>query len=130
MPEAERPEWISALYVKGNTAYEENEQSKQEITAVNKRVYELHASGDKMSGFAQIYWTCRQWSYDGFDSLYQKLQMVPFEKYYPESAVADKGLAVVREHTGTVYEQSEGAVVFKGDDYGLFTQVFITNQAR
>lgn len=124
----DRATWISGLYVQGNTAYEQDETAKAEIITINKRVYELFAANDTSSPFAQIYWTCRQWSYDGFDSLYEKLAMVPFEKYYPESAVAYKGLAMVREHTGSVYELSDGAVVFRGGDHGLFTQVFINSE--
>lgn len=124
----ERAQWISSLYVQGNTAYEQDEAAKAEIVAVNKRVYALFAETDTDSPFAQIYWTCRQWSYDGFDALYEKLAMVPFEKYYPESAVADKGLAMVHAHTGSVYEVSDGAVVFHGDEHGLFTQVFINSE--
>src|ERR1700729_383005 len=50
------------------------------------------------------------------------------EKYYPESEVADMGLATVREHLGDVFEESDGAVVFRGEQYGLHTRVFITRQ--
>ena|SRR5579884_2032087 len=125
--ENERLEWLSDRYVEGNTAYEKEESSKSEIIAANKKVYELHANKEKDTPFAQIYWTCRQWSYDGFKALYQKLDMVPFEKYYPESAVADLGVATVKAHLGDVYQQSDGAIIFNGEKYGLFTQVFVNS---
>lgn len=121
-------DWISARYVIGNSAYEENEAAKAEIVACNKRAYQVHAEGDETSPFAQIYWACRQLSYDGFDALYKRLGMTPFEKYYPESAVSSIGLETVKKHLGSVYEESDGAVIFRGEPYGLFTQVFINSE--
>lgn len=128
VPENDRAEWVSQRYVEGNTAYEDNEPAKAEIMKVNKRVYKLHDEGDESSPFAQIYWTCRQWSYNGFDKLYQDLNVHQFEKYYPESAVSELGLETVRKHIGKVYEESDGAVVFRGEPHGLFTQVFISSE--
>jgi len=124
-----RAAWLSARYVEGNTAYEEDEQLKAEIIEVNKRVYRLHAEGDHMSPFAQIYWTCREWSYDYFKVLYRELQVTPFEKYYPESATTPTGIQTVNEQLQNgVYEESDGAIVFDGDKYGLHTRVFINSQ--
>lgn len=124
-----RAAWLSARYVEGNTAYEEDERSKAEIVEVNKRVYQLHADGDHDSDFARIYWTCREWSYDYFKVLYDELNVVPFEKYYPESATTPTGIATVNEQLEKgVYEKSDGAVVFDGEKYGLHTRVFINSQ--
>lgn len=128
IPNEQKLDWVSAKYVKGTTAYEEDETAKARITEYNKRVYAIHSDNDKDSPFAKIYWLCRQWSYDGFDALYERLGMQPFEKYYPESSVFDIGLQTVKEHVGSVYEESEGAIVFRGEPYGLFTQVFINSQ--
>lgn len=120
-----RAEWISEQYVKGNKAYKTNDAAKDEIAEINQKIYKIHSENDKASPLAKIYWTCRQWSYDGFDELYRRLNVKPFEKYYPESATVHIGLEKVKEHIGGVYEMSDGAVVFKGEKYGLFTQVFI-----
>jgi arginyl-tRNA synthetase len=128
VPEDQRLEWLSERYVAGTAAYEDDETAKAEITALNKQVYGLHASGDHDSPFAQIYWMCREWSYAGFDALYERLQMKPFDKYYPESEVSDLGLATVKAHIGPVYEESDGAVIFRGEPFGLFTQVFINSE--
>jgi arginyl-tRNA synthetase len=127
VPEAERADWLSARYVEGNEAYENNEQAKPEIVAINKRVYGLHNENDHDSPFAQIYWTCRQWSYDYFDTFYARIGST-FEKYYPESQTAPIGLKTVKEHTGDVYEESQGAIVFDGEKYDLHTRVFINSE--
>lgn len=128
VPEDKRAAWLAGFYVTGTNAYEENEAAKAKIVALNKRVYQLHETSDHESPFAQLYWTCRQWSYDAFNSFYDRIG-TPFEKYYPESQTAPIGLRTVREHLAKgTYEESDGAVVFKGEPYGLHTRVFINSQ--
>jgi arginyl-tRNA synthetase len=122
-----RADWMSARYVEGNAAYEDDEQAKTDIVELNKRVYQLHDDNDHDSPFAQIYWTCRQWSYDYFDQFYARIGS-HFEKYYPESVTIPLGLKTVREELAKgVYEESDGAVVFRGEKYGLHTRVFINS---
>lgn len=126
---SKRPEWISARYVEGNTAYEDDDAAKTQIVAVNKRVYQLHADNDHESDFAKIYWTCREWSYEGFDALYKQLQINPFEKYIAESEVTPLGLKITEEGLAKgTFEKSEGAVVFKGEEFELHTRVFINSE--
>ncbi|HEY1064020.1 MAG TPA: arginine--tRNA ligase [Candidatus Saccharimonadales bacterium] len=127
--EAERPAWLGQRYVEGNNAYEDDETAKAEIIAVNKQVYALHESGDHDSPFAQIYYTTRQWSYDYFKVLYDQLQVVPFDRYIPESEVTPLGIKTVREQQEKgVFAESDGAVVFTGEDHGLHTRVFINGE--
>jgi len=129
IPEAERPTWLGARYVEGNDAYEEDETAKQEIIQTNKHVYQLHNDNDHDSLFAQIYWTCRQWSYDYFAVLYQQLQVKPFDRYIPESEVTPLGVQVVNEQLEKgVFKHSDGAVVFAGDEFDLHTRVFINSE--
>jgi arginyl-tRNA synthetase len=128
IPGAERPAWLGERYVEGNTAYEDDEQAKDEIVAVNKRVYELHEQDDHDSAFARIYWTCRQWSYDYFSSLYEQLEVVPFDRYIPESEVTPLGLETVRQQADRgVYKESDGAIIFEGEAHNLHTRVFINS---
>lgn len=127
VPEDERSEWMAGAYVRGTQAYEDDEAAKAEIIAINKHVYQLHIDNDRDSAFAQIYWTTRQWSYDYFDAFYDRIG-TPFERYYPESETASLGLQTVREQLAKgVYQESDGAVVFDGDKYGLHTRVFINS---
>lgn len=120
-------EWMAEAYIEGTVAYEKDDTAKAEITALNKRVYQLHEDGDRDSPFAQIYWTCRQWSYDYFDEFYKRIGS-SFEKYYPESEVAELGIQTVKKHIPDVFVESEGAVVFKGDNHDLHTRVFINSE--
>ncbi|TAL14287.1 arginine--tRNA ligase [Patescibacteria group bacterium] len=126
--ESDRSEWMAASYVEGTNAYEEDDVAKAEIVALNKKVYQIHADNDHESPLAQIYWTCRTWSYDYFNAFYDRIN-THFEKYYPESETAPTGLATVLEQKDQgVYQESQGAVVFVGEPYDLHTRVFINSE--
>lgn len=118
---------VAKCYVEGTRAYEEDEQAKAEIVALNKEIYRINAEDDHEGRIAELYWRGRELSYEYFEDFYAKIG-VKFDKYYPESAVAGRGLKEVREHTGTVYEESEGAVVYHGEKLGLHTRVFINRE--
>jgi arginyl-tRNA synthetase len=124
----QRSEWMAARYVEGTRAYEEDEAAKTFTVALNKKVYQLHTDNDHESTLAQIYWTCREWSYDYFSAFYDSIGTV-FEKYYPESQTAPTGLAtVLAQQERGVYEESDGAVIFRGEPYDLHTRVFINKE--
>ncbi len=126
--ESQRSVWLAECYVQGTTAYENDEAAKAAIVELNKKLYQVIADGDHSSPFAHIYWTCRQWSYDYFDKFYARIGTT-FEKYYPESETTPLGLATVHEQREKgVYEQSDGAIIFNGEKYGLHTRVFINSQ--
>lgn len=128
VPASERAEWMATAYVVGTNAYEDDEQAKAAIIELNKRVYTIHAEQDKESPLARIYWTCRQWSYDYFNDFYARIGS-KFEKYYPESGVAELGLKTVREQQAQgVFRVSDGAIIFRGEDFGLHTRVFINRE--
>lgn len=118
---------IAKCYVEGTQAYEEDETAKAEIVALNKEIYRINAEDDHEGRIAELYWRGRELSYEYFEDFYAKIG-VKFDKYYPESAVAGRGLKEVREHTGSVYEESEGAVVYHGEKLGLHTRVFINRE--
>lgn len=124
--EEDRSEWLGRCYVTGNEAYETDEKTKEEIKDLNKRIYDISLKKENSSDLGKIYWTTRRWSYEYFASFYSRIG-IKFEKYYPESEVADLGLQTVREHIPGVYEESQGAVIFNGEKYGLFPNVFINS---
>ena len=128
-------EKIAQCYVEGTRAYEEDEKAKTEIVELNKTLYRIAAMGKDASEalggeegeLAKLYWCGRELSYEYFDEFYAKIG-VKFDKYYPESTVADKGLEEVKAHIGTTYEESNGAIVYHGEKVGLHTRVFINTQ--
>jgi len=128
-PLHDRATWMAECYVKGTAAYESDGSAKAHIIELNKKVYQIHEQNDQTSTLAQIYRTCRTWSYEYFDEFYKELGVDPFEKYYPESPTTPLGLATVKEQLAKgVYQKSDGAVVFKGEPHGLHTRVFINSE--
>ena len=124
-----RSRWISGCYVRGAKAYEEDAEVKAAIDELNKTIYGFHSTDDHASPLAQIYWSTRQWSFDYFDAFY-KLINVETMRYYPESQTAVVGMKVVEEQLAKgVLKQSDGAVVFEGDESKhLHTRVFVTSK--
>jgi arginyl-tRNA synthetase len=127
VPEAEHATWMAEAYVQGSNRYDEDESAKAEMVELNKKVYRFHADKDHQSPLAQIYWTCRKWSYEYFDEFYARIGS-KFEKYYPESETATLGLETVKAHVPAVFQESDGAIIFRGDDHGLHTRVFINSE--
>src|SRR3989344_1022068 len=120
--EEDRPEWLTAAYVDGNNAYEDDTVAKEEIVALNKKIYAILASRDHDSPLAQIYWTTRKWSYDYFDKFYARIG-TKFEKYYPESEVVELGVKTVQQQLEHgIFKKSEGAIIFDGESHGLPTR--------
>ncbi len=124
-------ETIGECYVEGTRAYEEDEKAHEEITRLNQLIFSISASGPEMvyedgekAKIAELYWRGREVSYNYFKAFYKKIGL-EFDKYYPESTVADRGLSEVKSHIGDVYEESDGAIVYKGEKDGLHTRVFI-----
>jgi len=127
VPEQDRPQWVSKAYVLGAKADSDDEKAAAEIKIINKQIYDFHSNDDQDSELAKLYWQCREWSYDYFKAFYAQLDVAAFDKYYPESVTIEPGRRLVNENTGTVFVKSDGAVVFKGEDKGLHTRVFITS---
>lgn len=123
-----RIEDIAECYVEGTRAYDEDEVAHREIAELNKEIYRINAENLHDTPLAELYWRGRELSYEYFNHFYAEIG-VKFDKYYPESTVAALGLEKVREGLAQgVYEESNGAVIFDGEPYGLHTRVFI-NQA-
>lgn len=119
---------IARCYVEGTAAYDEDETAHEEITKLNKEIYKINSENFHDSDLAKLYWRGRELSYDYFNDFYAKIG-VKFDKYYPESTVADLGLKTVKDQLGRgVYEMSDGATIFNGDKYGLHTRVFINKE--
>jgi len=123
----ERAEWMAERYVDGSQQFETSPEAKVDISEINKKVYEIQQTKDHDSYLAQLYWMTRDWSYEYFNKFYSLIG-TKFEKFYAESEVQELGLSTVREElTKGVYEESEGAIVFKGEKFGLHTRVFINS---
>ena len=131
---AKQAEFLGNCYVEGTRAYEDDDSARKEITELNAILFEIAAAVEdkkwedkKTQEIATLYWWGRSTSYEYFKEFYAKIGL-KFDKYYPESTVAERGLEEVRAHIGDVYKKSDGAIVFEGEPYGLHTRVFINKE--
>ncbi|MBP9749852.1 MAG: arginine--tRNA ligase [Candidatus Pacebacteria bacterium] len=112
---------LAHAYVEGNRMYEDDPEVKKEIVEYNKMVY-AHAPE-----IAEAYKAGREVSLAHFEELYALLG-TKFDYYFFESQTEKPGRALVKEGlTDGVFVESEGAVVFKGEEIGLHTRVFLNS---
>jgi arginyl-tRNA synthetase len=117
----EKISFLGMCYAFANTAFETDEKAKAEIIEVNKAIY-----GGRDAKVMEVYAEGRALSLEYFEQLYKKLGTA-FDAYIYESEVADPGMAIVKAHIGNIFEESDGAVVYKGEAEGLHTRVFINS---
>ena len=119
---------IAKCYVEGTAAYDDDEEAHQKITDLNKEIYKINSENIHGTPLSDLYWRGRELSYDYFKNFYATIGLI-FDKFYPESTVASLGLEKVKaELEKGVYEESNGAVIFNGEKYGLHTRVFINKE--
>lgn len=128
IPAQEHSSWLAKVYIAGTAAYDSDEQAKQEIDTLNKRIYEIHNIGDTDSPLAQIYWQTRSWSYDYFRQFYEDIGVLPFDQYIGESETFKSGSAIVNDNVGSIFEESDNAIILSKEKSGLHTRVFITSK--
>ena len=110
-------------YALGATSFEGNEIAKKEIIELNKIIY----SG-KDKEINKIYDAGRKASLEYFEEIY-KILGTKFDAYFFESKTGGFGKKIVEENMEKgIFEKSDGAVIFKGENYGLHTRVFINSE--
>ena len=110
---------LGKAYTYGNTAFEESEETQKEIIAINKKIYEK--SDETINA---LYKEGKNISLTYFEEMYKKLGST-FDYHFYESEAGEIGKEIVEAFIGTVFEQSQGAVIFPGEKYDLHTRVFL-----
>jgi arginyl-tRNA synthetase len=115
---------LGAYYALGAVAYEENQDAKKEIVNINKKIY----SKEDLD-INKIYKVGREISLDYFAGIYKQLG-TKFDLFFFESEAGPIGKKIVEENLENgIFEKSDGAVIFKGDEErGLHTRVFINSE--
>ena len=94
-----------------------------EIEVMNQKIYDR--SDEEVNG---LYDQGREWSLQKFEELYDILG-TKFDYYFFESITAPLGLSMIKENltkTDSVFSHGDNdAIIFKGEDHGLHTRVFI-----
>lgn len=112
---------LSAAYPEGSKRYEEDSAAKEAIDALNKKIYDKSDAN-----INDLYTKGRTLSLEHFEDIYKMLG-TKFDFYFFESETGPVGAKIVRAHP-ELFVESEGAVVFKGEEYDLHTRVFLNKQ--
>ncbi len=113
---------LGTAYRLGNDAYENDENAKLEIESINRALY---AGSDE---------TLNTLRAAGIATSRQSLTAIcallgtQFDTEITESEASAPGTAIVKAATGTVFTESQGAVVYEGEKVGLHTRVFLNSQ--
>jgi len=113
---------LADAYSYGASEFENSEEAKKEIQKLNKLVYE---ESDEIK---ELWENAREISLESFEKIYQKIG-VKYDKYYFESETAKEGKKIVLDHIDDgIFERDEGAVIYRGENDGLHTRVFLTRE--
>ena len=113
---------LGAAYTQGSVAYSSGDEDViKEIELVNKEIYDR--SNEEIN---EIYDVGKRRSLEYFDEIYKKLG-TKFDKLFFESETARDGLKIINEHKN-IFVESDGALIFKGEEYGLHSRVFINSR--
>ncbi len=127
-----KAKFLGKSYTFGATKFEEDDSIKTEIIEINKRIYQSLEKNDTTGEEMSLYIKGREWSLAYFESIYQRLMQrsteKAFDRYYFESEAGPKGLEIVHEYVKKdIFRESQGAIIFPGEDYGLHSRVFINS---
>jgi len=127
-PLKERIGYLGQAYAYGAGEYETSETAKAEMNAMNKEIYDGldgQRQGSAPTIILEMYDAGRAWSLEYFETIYARLG-TKFEEYFFESEEGPVGLKIVEEglKKGVLEIGESGAIVFKGEKYGLHTRVF------
>lgn len=113
---------LGRAYAAGAAADVDGSSAKDEITAINKKVYDR--SDTEIN---HLYDEGRKTSLDHFEELYEILG-TKFDFYFFESETGPFGKEIVEKNIGTVFEKSDGAVIYDGEKKGLHKRVFLNSE--
>lgn len=112
---------LGGAYATGATAYKEDEAAAAEIRTINKLVYSREDAG-----INALYDAGRKVSLEYFEIIYGTLG-TRFDDYFFESEAGPPGKQLVLDNPKT-FPESDGARIFKGEEYGLHTRVFLNKE--
>lgn len=120
----EKMKFIDDCYVKGSNAFKDNPQIAEEIKKFNKDIYA------KVPGNSwDTYHLLRKYSLEHQEDVWKSLG-VTFDRQYAESEVYENAVEIVKTNIGTIFEESDNAIIFRGEKVKLTNWVFLTSEGN
>jgi len=118
----EKMQFLGMCYVRGTKAYDEDSVAQGDIRSINRAIYTSEKTLD-----TDVYEAGKALSLAYLKDM-AKLLGSSFDHFFFESQAGIEGQNIVNENIGTVFEKSEGAIVYKGERDGLHTRVFLNKE--
>ncbi len=142
-----RVEFLGKAYAAGSKAFEEDETAKGVIKDLNALIYAsaqkyarevgrnpgttdyLNLVVNHVHPLERVYalWKeTRQWSLDYFDTVYTRVNTTFDRKFFESECLS--GVDIAKDAVKrNILEDSDGAIIFRGEPYGLDTRVFVNS---
>ncbi len=121
----EKLNYLGECYVRGTKAFEEDKSLEPRIREITQILYDKKTDTKEY----EAYQLGRDINLQYFKEITRRLGS-EFNDFIFESEAGVEGAKLVRVHVGDVFTESDGAIIFKGEDVGLHTRVFITKEGN
>ena len=120
MPDDEFPSRMREWYARGAGMYEEEPSVRSAIEDLARQSFAPQGEVKK------LYDICTKRSFDYFNTVFVRLGSSPTKRRFLESQTDAAGRYIVEQNIDTVFKRSNGAIIFRGEPFGLHTRVFIS----
>lgn len=114
---------LGNYYVEGTKAFDQEgeagERVQEAVRAITANLYNQTPSPE-----LDLYHQTKRINLDYFEAAVARLGS-KFDAFIYESEAGVTGAEIVRKHTPGIFEESDGAIIYKGEQDGLHTRVFI-----
>lgn len=117
--------YLGECYVKGTALYEDNQTLQPRIREIADNIYKKKIHTEEY----RVYDEAKELNMGYFKAITGTLGSV-FDDYVYESEAGEVGKKIVEENIGKVFKESDGAVIYEGEQDGLHTRVFINKEGN
>lgn len=113
---------IGTAYAEGSNAYENDSKAREEMDALNRHIY---TASDRV--LMELWRKGRDVSMEEFRRIW-KLLGTRFDFEFFDSDTTETGVRIVNDGLAKgIFQKSDGAIIYNGEEKGVHTMVFITS---
>ena len=120
----EKMKFLGRCYTEGTKAYTDNENIEPRVREITQEIYERTDSAAY-----RAYSVGRDLNLEYFKTMTARLGST-FDGFIFESDAGKIGKELIKENTPEIYTESNGAIIYKGEQDGLHTRVFINQDGN